>query len=193
MPSLVTRKASNSLPRYKHKATISQLVLALRRKIVWEESFSDACAHANACNPALSETNRVSRTTLHKLYHSLPEQLRSPLHASEAALLNFIQQQQCIQRSKLKQSHQMLTQLEEELLCQWLVEMDKVNLPLSAPRIIQEARRIIEIQTGTAKTSSMKSWYRLFKQRHPELTECVCRDTPSVTGPEVSEEQSSSL
>jgi hypothetical protein len=58
----------------------------------------------------------------------------------------------------------MLTQLEEELFCQWLVEMAKINLPLDVPRLIQEARRIIDINTGTAPTSSMKKWYRLFKQ-----------------------------
>jgi hypothetical protein len=171
-----TRKASRALPRYQQKATIAQQVLALRRVIMWGDSLRQAAEYVNAQSGTLSKDHVITRTTLSRVYNSLPAQLQSPLHASEGALLNFLQQHQSDQRAILSGSLSLLTQLEEELLAQWLVEMSKINLPLDVPRVIEEARRIVELQRGTAPSSSMVKWYRGFKRRHPGLTERICQD-----------------
>jgi hypothetical protein len=171
-----TRKASKALSRYKQKATLAQQILALRRVILCGSSYRTACEYVNAQSGALGKDHVITKTTLSRLYHSLPDALRSPLHASEGALLNFLQEQQSAQRANLSRSQSLLTQLEEELFAQWLVEMGKINLPLDVPRVIEEARRIVELQRGIAPSSSMIKWYRGFKRRHPGLTERICQD-----------------
>lgn len=171
-----TRKASKDLSRYKQKASLAQQILALRRVIVWEDSFRTACELVNEQSGTLAKEHVITTTTLHRLYHSLPDTLHSPLHASEGALLNFLQEQQSAQRANLSRSQSLLTQLEEELLAQWLVEMAKINLPLDAARVIEEARRIIELHRGTAPTTSLVWWWRNFRKRHAGLTERICQD-----------------
>lgn len=177
MPSrAVTRKSCAQLPRYKGKATISQQVCALRRVIVWEESFRAATEYANAQSGALSKENVVTQTSLRRLYHSVPPRLQSPLHANEGELIAFIQQQQADKRALLNSSLSLLTQLEEELIVQWLVEMGKINLPIDRIRVIAEARRVVEQQRGKAPPGRMHKWYRSFRRRHPEVTERICQD-----------------
>lgn len=126
----VTRQSCRQLPRFKKHASVAQQVAALRRVIHWGESFRDATAYVNAQSGRLSDESIVTRSSLHRLHQSLPVHLRDPLLATEGALLAFIQERQSEQRAALSSGHALLTDLEEELLVQWLGAMAEINLPL---------------------------------------------------------------
>jgi hypothetical protein len=172
----VTRAACTALPRYKNKATLSQQITALLRIILWGDSLQKAVDYANDHSGGLTKINLLNKPTLHRLHHLLPEQLRSPLHATEATLLAFLQEHQAQRRANYSQTQSLLTQLEEELLVQWLVQMAKINLPIDRARLIEEARRVVKAQRGTAPASTMVKWYRGFRRRHPAVTDRICQD-----------------
>jgi hypothetical protein len=172
----VTRKTCSQLPRYKGSATISQRVAALRRKIVYKDSFAVAVEHVNTQSGTLAKENILSESTLRRLFHSLPPHLQQPINADEGVLLAFIQQQQAEQRKELDTAHSYMTQVEEELLVQWVTEMAKINLPMNRSRVIEEARSIIFQQRGVRLESTMRTWYKKFKRRHPALKERICQN-----------------
>jgi hypothetical protein len=171
-----TRKACAKLPRYKNSATLSQRVAALRRHIIWGDSFAAAVAYVNAQSGALTKESIITMTTLKRIFHSLPPHLQLAINADEAALIGFIQEQESAKRSGLKVALSYLTQLEEELLAQWVTEMQKINLPVDSVRVIEEARRIVRLQRGKEITGSMEKWWRGFKKRHTALTERICQN-----------------
>jgi hypothetical protein len=171
-----TRKACAKLPRYKNSATLSQRVAALRRHIVWGDSFAAAVAHVNAQSGTLAKECIISETTLRRIFHSLPPHLQLAINADEAALMGFIQEQESSKRSGLKVAFSYLTHLEEELLAQWVTEMQKINLPVDSVRVIEEARRIVRLQRDKEITGSMEKWWRGFKKRHSGLTERICQN-----------------
>ena len=89
-----TRQSCTQLPRYKKSASISQRVAALRRVIVWEDSFAQAAAYVNAQSGPLAKERMLSKSTMRRLYRSLTPELQLAINADETALLDFIQEQQ---------------------------------------------------------------------------------------------------
>ena len=156
-------------------ATVAQLIAALLLHIC-DASVTLRGAAERINRASGKTTSAVTKSSLHRLYQSLPASLRDPAVVTEASLLEFIQLQQAQQRVSISDGLSLLTQVEEELLAQWVVAMWEINYPVTRSGLKDRALLVINAQRGTSSTQSLDHWYKNFRWRHPELQERVTQN-----------------
>jgi hypothetical protein len=155
-------------------ASASALVTALLLHIRSDVSLRAACDIVN--RETSKKKGGVSKSSLQRLYQSLPASLREADNTNEASVLDFIQQQQEQQRVGISQGLSLLTLVEEELIVQWVGAMWEINWPVTRSAIKDRARLVITVQRGSAYTKPLRKWYSSFRGRHPELCDRVAQN-----------------
>jgi hypothetical protein len=157
---------------------MAQLVCALRRKIVWGDSFCAAAEYANAVSGELGNHRMVAESSLERYFHLLPKPMQAdPFLATEGALLACLQQEHLRRvQGASSPGRPLFTPIHEELIAQWVVAMAKINRPVDKVTLVEHARIVLEQVTGVPCTSPLNKWYRNFLGRYPGLSERVCQN-----------------
>jgi hypothetical protein len=142
----LTRRAACEQSRYPATtATLAQKIAGLQRVIQKFDSLRDACTWVNK-HSRVGTPHVLTKSTLQRLHRSLPPHLLSPYTSSsntEVEIMDFIQQQQTEQRQNRAASHSLLTDLEDDLLVQWIQARGNMNLCPEKEEIIDHARLIL--------------------------------------------------
>ena len=110
---------------------------ALHRMVQLGDSVRAALTHVNDLSSSY-QPHIPSRSSLHRMYTSLPPALRHPSTSSEGQLLQHIHSVQSDQRAERTDGQTMLTAVEEELLVQWIVREYNMNLPVTKTELSPE-------------------------------------------------------
>ena len=149
----------------------------LHRIITGEDKPRPAVAWVNANTPA-GDTHRLSRSSLLRMYATLPPSLQHPETSSEGQLLQHIHTQQAAARQQQHTGQTLLTAVEESLLVDWIVRQANMNAPASPEEVKQRAQQLIEQRSGQPYEFSLRCWYTAFLRRHPQLTTRIPENMP---------------
>jgi outer membrane biosynthesis protein TonB len=154
------------------------MVAALHRIIHLGEGFRQAAEHVNALS-ATFKPHTIHRSSVHRTWQRLPDELRCPSTSTEARLLEFLHTDQSQRKEDMGSGPSLLTSVEEELFVQWMQREVNMNAPITPEEAKDQARLIMQQRTGVVYTGSLRHWYSAFRVRHPELTERVAEIMPS--------------
>ena len=173
-----TRSSCRQLPRYKGRASVSQLICGIQRHFVHGLSIRKATVYVNAKDHRLANDRQLSRSTLHRYCAALPESLRC---GTDGQMLEWMQEYDSGRRrdlSKALSGCNLLTPMEEELLAQWIHVMATVNLGVGKAEVIERARGVLLLRKGRLPENveriqrlTLQKWYRGFIRRAPGLTQ----------------------
>jgi hypothetical protein len=161
-PSLTRSSSEQGFRKQAAHPTMAQLTSALHRVIELGDSIRGAASWVNA-QAANVKRHRVTRTTLHRLYTSLPETLRTAHTSSEVLLLDHLQQLHSSQRQQLSCSLSLLTPLEDEMLAQWVQQRCNMFQSPGPDEVIDHARMILKNERDIDQPGT-----------HPLLTALPC-------------------
>jgi hypothetical protein len=121
------------------------MVSAIHRMVHLGDSIRAAVAYVNGhSSRRKSKTKHVlTRSTVDRVFQSLPAHLRHPDTCSEAGLLDFIQQQQCESRAGQQHGSSLLTTLEEDILVEYIQFRHNSNASIGSEVIKAAAFRLL--------------------------------------------------
>ena len=165
-----TRAASDllqgSTPR---RWLAAQMASALHRQVFFGASGREAVTWVNSRTPP-DVTHCLTRSSLQRVYKTLPPSLLHPATSSEGQLLEHVHTLQSAQRAQSTTGQTLLTVVEEALLVDWVVLQSNLNAPASPEEIRGRARGLIQQRRGEEYEQSLRSWYDAFMRRHAGLT-----------------------
>ena len=123
-------------------------------------------------------THALTRSSLQRMYKTLPDTLRHPATSNEGLLLEHIHTYQTVQRDQQSSGHTLLTAVEEALLVDWIVRQYNMNAPASPDWVRTRARSLIEQSSNEKHNSSLKGWYQSFLHRQPNLSIRIAENMP---------------
>ena len=124
------------------------------------------------------ETHKLSRSSLLRMFATVPQSLRHPATSSEGQLLEHVHSYQSAQRKVQNLGKSLLTIVEEELLVDWIVRQCNMNAPASPEEVKDRARGLVEQRTGQKYETPLRSWYAAFLRRHPDLSVRIPENMP---------------
>ena len=126
-----TRAASEQLTSYASRQwTPAQMAAALHRMVEHTASERAAVRWANTHTPA-EDTHVLTKSSLHRMFATLPRSLCHPDTSSEGQLLEHVHVYQASQRQQQNSGLTLLTAVEEALLVDWIVRQSNMNAPAS--------------------------------------------------------------
>lgn len=149
----------------------------LHRMVEHDSSARAAVKWVNARTPA-EDTHVLSRSSLQRMYATLPQSLRHPATSSEGQLLEHVHVYQTARRQQQNAGLTLLTAVEESLLVDWIVRQSNLNVPASPWEVKDRAGRLIAERTGQPYTHSLRCWYAGFLRRHPHFSIRVAENMP---------------
>ena len=117
------------------------MVSAIHRRVHLGESVRQAVAYVNGHDA--TATHALTRSTLDRVFHTLPPHLLHPATCTEAALVDFIHDQQCETRTVPGGGTSLLTVLEEGLLVDYIQFRHSSNTSIGAEVIKAAAIRLL--------------------------------------------------
>jgi hypothetical protein len=166
----VTRAALKSVNKNSRRRWLpAQMAAGLHHMIHHQSSDRAAADYVNRHSIHLLP-HVLTRSSLLRMYGTLPDSLTAVDTASEALLLQHIHTVQAERQEKRVEGHAMLTCVEEELLVQWVVREYNMNLPATQTELIAKAQRLFMERTGTVWPGLLRNWYYAFMRRHSALT-----------------------
>lgn len=176
----VTRAALDQHTHFASRGwTAAQMAAGLHRKVAHADSDRMAVEWVNSHTPAES-THKLTRSSLQRMYNTLPDELRHPGTSNEGLLLEHIHAYQTAQRDQQSSGHTLLTAVEEGLLIDWIVRQYNMNAPASPEEIRERARSLIEQRSQQQYDNSLKGWYQSFLQRQPTLSTRIAENMPKT-------------
>jgi hypothetical protein len=164
-----TRAASSQTNRYASRRwSAAQIVAGLHRMVAFGDSERVAVAHVNSLTQP-DDQHTLSRSSLKRMYNTLPASLRHPATSSEGQLLEHIQTYQTERRQQQNKGHTLLTAVEEALLVDWIVRQYNMNAPATPEEVKGRARKLIAERQGAEYQLSLRRWYDAFMRRNAGL------------------------
>lgn len=157
--------------------TAAQMAAGLHRKVAHADSDRSAVEWVNSHTPPDS-AHALTRSSLQRMYKTLPDELRHPSTSSEGLLLEHIHTYQTAQRDQQNSGHTLLTAVEESLLVDWIVRQYNMNAPASPDEVRSRARGLIEQRSQKEYSNSLKGWYQSFLHRQPNLCIRIAENMP---------------
>ena len=124
------------------------MVAALYRMVQMDVGVRDAVAHVNGHCDHILPYSVLTRSTVHRVYSSLPPHLQHHSTCTEAALIDFLQQQQSASRaaSTAMRAPSLLTALEEDILVEYSARAHSNNASIGADVIKAQAIRMLRMR-----------------------------------------------
>ena len=157
--------------------TAAQMAAGLHRKIAHADSDRSAVEWVNSHTPPDS-VHVLTRSSLQRMFKTLPDELRHPSTSSEGLLLEHIHTYQTAQRDQQNSGHTLLTAVEESLSVDWIVRQYNMNAPASPDEVRSRARGLIEQRSQKEYSNSLKGWYQSFLHRQPNLCIRIAENMP---------------
>ena len=144
------------------------MAAALHRMVQLGESTRAAVIYINELSIDY-KPHILSRSSLQRMYATLPPSLRHPSTSSEGQLLQHIHTVQGERQTERTGVQSLLTAVEEELLVQWIVREYNMNAPVTKWELKVRAKELYRLRTGVEWEGLLRNWYYAFKKRHSAL------------------------
>ena len=145
------------------------MVAGLHRKVAHGDSDREAVAYVNSLTRP-DDPHTLTRSSLQRMYGSLPASLRHPATSSEGQLLEPIHTYQTAKRQQQITGLTLLTAVEEALLVDWIVRQYNMNAPATPEEVRDRARSLMAERTGQLYEHALKRWHTAFLRRHSGLS-----------------------
>ena len=145
------------------------MAAGLHRMVAHGAREQEAVDYVNDLTPP-GDTHVLSRSSLRRMFVTLPPSLLHPDTSSEGQLLEHVQTHQSAQRQQKSAGLSLLTAVEEALLVDWVVRQYNMNAPASPEEVKDRARSLVQERTGEQYESSLRRWYDAFHRRQSGLS-----------------------
>lgn len=153
------------------------MAAGLHRKVAHGDSDREAVEHVNS-RTLSNDTHCLTRSSLQRMFATLPASLRHPTTSSEGQLLEHVHTHQLEQRQQQNSGLTLLSAVEEALLVDWIVRQYNMNAPASPEEVKDRARGLIGERKGEECEQSLRGWYPAFLRRHSGLSIRIPENMP---------------